>query len=134
MRNNKKILIVEDNIEFLRLIEERLIMNGYEIITSQNGLEALPSVKRERPDLIILDIMLPGMDGLTVCRMIKFDQNLKNIPVLILTSRDTENAADLAKKCRADAFLIKTTKSEILLDVIKMLLQKSFTYCIKSNQ
>jgi two-component system alkaline phosphatase synthesis response regulator PhoP/two-component system response regulator VicR len=77
-----------------------------------------------KPDLILLDIMLPDLDGHKLCRMIKFNRGLKRIPVAMFTSRDTEEDAELAKKCGADAFILKTTHVSIVLDAIDRLIQK----------
>jgi DNA-binding response OmpR family regulator len=120
----KRILIIEDNTDFLDVLKARLEMNGYQTISENNGLIGLQTAKKETPDLILLDLLLPGMDGHKICRMIKFDQKLKHIPVIILTSRDTDADAELAKKCQADAFVLKTVKFEILLDIIKKILDK----------
>ncbi len=122
--SKKLILIIEDNADFRMLVKARLEMNGYEVITTQNGLEGLSATRKNKPDLILLDLMLPGMDGHRICRMIKFDQKLKDIPVIILTSRDTVEDAELARKFRADAYIIKTAKSEIILSAVKRLLKK----------
>jgi DNA-binding response OmpR family regulator len=119
----KKILIIEDNVDFLSVLNERLERNGYQTISENNGLAGLITAKKEIPDLILLDLMLPEMDGHVVCRMIKFDQKLKHVPVVILTSRDTDADAEMAKKCKADAFVLKTVKFEILLEIIKKIFE-----------
>ncbi len=121
----KKILMIEDEPAFLYMMKKRLAHEGYEVVSAQNGLDGLATARSENPDLIILDIMLPGMDGLKVCRMIKSDINLRNIPVAMLTSRDLEEDAETAKRCGANAFIIKTTRTEIVIDIIKKLLEKS---------
>ena len=121
----KKILMIEDEPAFLRMMKKRLEFEGYEVVSAQNGLDGLSTARRENPDLIILDIMLPGIDGHKVCRMIKSDNNLRNIPVAMLTSRDLEEDAETAKRCGANAFIIKTTRTEIVIDIIKKLLEKS---------
>ena len=77
-----------------------------------------------RPDLVLLDLMLPEMEGLQVCRLLKFDRRFSHIPIVVLTSRDLEETAELAKKNGADSFIVKTTPSEVILDVIKRLLDK----------
>ncbi len=120
----KKILIIEDNIDFLNVLNDRLEMNGYQTISETNGLSGLQTVKKEIPDLILLDLILPELDGHKVCRMIKFDQKLKHIPVIILTSRDTDADSNLAKKCRADDFVLKTVKFDVLLGIIKKLINR----------
>ncbi len=121
-KNRTKILMVEDEPAFLRMMKKRLEYEGYRVVTAQNGLDGLSTARTENPSLIILDIMLPGMDGLKVCRMIKSDNNLRNIPVAMLTSRDLEEDAETAKRCGANAFIVKTTRTEVVIDIIKKLL------------
>ena len=124
-KNLKKILMIEDEPAFLHMMKKRLEYEGYEVVAAENGLEGLSTARSENPDLIILDIMLPGMDGHKVCRMIKSDNNLRNIPVAMLTSRDLEEDAETAKRCGANAFIIKTTRTEIVIDIIKKLLDQN---------
>src|SRR5512136_1555849 len=114
----KRILIIENNSVFRKALKTRLEAAEFKILDAENGLEGLNTVRREIPDLVILDIMLPGLDGHKVCRMIKFDRKLSRIPVIILTSRDLDQDAALAKQCGADAFILKTTKAPILIEVI----------------
>jgi two-component system alkaline phosphatase synthesis response regulator PhoP len=121
-KNRTKILMVEDEPAFLRMMKKRLEYEGYRVVTAQNGLDGLSTARTENPSLIILDIMLPGMDGLKVCRMLKSDNNLRNIPVAMLTSRDMEEDAETAKRCGANAFIVKTTRTEVVIDIIKKLL------------
>ena len=123
---HNRIVVVEDNPSFRKMLKLRLESSGYQIIAIEDGLNGLSTIRKEKPDIVILDIMLPGLDGHKVCRMIKFDKNLHTIPVIILTSRDTDETADLAKRCGADAFLLKTTKAPILLDVIERLIARKF--------
>jgi DNA-binding response OmpR family regulator len=121
----KKILIVEDDILYRKMIGIRFKSQGYSVIMADNGLEGLNQLRNIKPDLVILDLMLPMMDGHKVCRLIKYDSRLQHIPVVILTARDMDRDADLAKKCGADAFIVKSTRSEIILDVVNQLLEKS---------
>jgi len=123
-REQKCILVIEDNTAFLKMLKMRLESNGYRTLVSQNGLEGLNLVRREKPDLIICDLILPGLDGHKITRMIKFDKSMQHIPIIMLTSRDLDEDMKLAKKCGADAFVIKTEKSEVLMDKIKELLEK----------
>jgi CheY-like chemotaxis protein len=120
----KRILIIENNAVFRRALKMRLEDNGYETLDAESGLEGLNAVRRENPDLVITDIMLPGLDGHKVCRMIKFDRKLSRIPVIVLTSRDLDQDAEIAKQCGADAFVLKTTRPPILLEVIHRLLER----------
>jgi DNA-binding response OmpR family regulator len=119
----KKILIVEDNIAAVKYYTAHLKKAGYSVLTANGGFEGLSMARRERPDLILLDILLPDLDGHKICRILKFDKECEKIPIAILTSRDTEEDAEQARKCGADAFLIKTTRIEIVLDVIKNILE-----------
>jgi len=120
----KRIVIIENNPVFRRALKTRLEAGGFRIFDAENGLEGLNTVRRENPDLVILDIMLPGLDGHKVCRMIKFDRKLSRIPVIVLTSRDLDQDATLAKQCGADAFILKTTRAPILIEVIRKLLDR----------
>jgi CheY-like chemotaxis protein len=121
----KRILVIENNPNFRKILKMHLESNGYLTLLAENGLAGLNMVRKENPDLIITDIMLPGLDGHKVCRMIKFDRKLSHIPVIILTSRDLDQDAELAKQCGADAFILKTTKSPIVMEVIQKLLEQA---------
>lgn len=120
----KKILIVEDNPASIRFITRHLEKKGYKTVIAEGGFAGLKAAQDERPDLILLDIMLPDMDGHKVCRMIKMNRSLQKIPIAMFTSRDTDDDAEKAKKGGADAFLLKTTRIEIILDVIEQLINR----------
>ena len=122
---SKRILIIEDNEAFLKILKMRLEAQGHQIIVAQDGLMGLNATRKEKPDLVISDIMLPEMDGHKICRLIKLDRNLQHIPVIMLTSRDLDEDAELAKKCGAAAFIAKTTHAEVMMDVIAKLLDKT---------
>ena len=121
----KRILVIEDNPAFRKIMKIRLEASGYKILIAEDGLIGLNMARNEVPDMIITDLMMPQMDGHKVCRMLKYDTKYMHIPVIILTSRDLEKDADIAKSCRADAFILKTTKAQIVLDVIEQLLLRS---------
>ncbi len=125
MESSKKILVIEDNEASLRLIQSYLKKSGFSIVVAKNGMSGLNAARIEKPDLIVLDIMLPDLGGHKVCRMIKFDKKLNHIPVVVWTSRDTDQDAETAKQCGADAFVVKTTRIEVLMDVIGHLLAKT---------
>lgn len=120
----KRVLFIEDNPAFRKMLHMRLNSSGYDTVVARDGLEGLAAVRNTNPDLIITDIMLPGLDGHKICRMIKFDKKFKHIPVIVLTSRDLDEDEELARRCGADAFIVKTTRSEIILDVIGKLLDR----------
>lgn len=120
-----RILIIEDNVFFQRILEKKLTSVGFEVFIAGDGLTGLDMARRLRPDLIVLDLLLPGMDGHKICRLLKFDKTLRHIPIVILTSRDTEKDAELAKQGHADAFLVKTMVPSYVLKVITELLERS---------
>ena len=118
------VLIIEDNPAYQRLLKKWLERKGYLCSIAPDGMEGLNAARRLMPDLILLDLLLPKMDGLQVCRMIKFDQRTKQIPIIILTSRDLDEDEQAARKFGADAFIVKTTRIEVIMDVIDRLLDK----------
>ena len=119
---DKKILVVDDEADIVGIIENRLKASGYTVITAFNGLDGLERAKREAPDLMVLDVMMPKLDGYRVCRMLKFDEKYKNIPIVLLTARSQENDALVSKQVRADAHLQKPYDGKVLLQLIKELL------------
>jgi DNA-binding response OmpR family regulator len=119
----KRIHVVDDDPAVCAMLEKLLMAHHYSTVTAQDGLQALNAARTEKPDLIILDVMLPGMDGYKVCRWIKFDQQLKRIPVMILTSRMSPQDEQLAFECGADAFVTKAVKTEVILSQVKKLLE-----------
>lgn len=117
-----KIVIIEDNPAFQKVLRMRLESKGYRVVSADDGITGLNTIRKEVPNLIISDLMLPGMDGHKICRLAKFDTRLKHIPFMMLTSRDLEKDANIAEKCGADAFVTKTTKAETVLDIVQKLL------------
>lgn len=116
----KKILVVDDDKDFVDILERRLSGRGYAIIVARDGVEAIKKAKSERPDLIILDIMLPEMDGYKVSRLLKFDTKYKDIPILILSChRDIEN---MSSQVGADAYLTKSNDAQELFGKIESLI------------
>ena len=114
----KKILVVDDEPIILKVVTFRLQKMGYDIVTAIDGLEAVEVTKKEKPDLIILDVVLPGMNGLEVCKTIKKDDKLKNTPIILLTA-SLENLEEKAKECNADDYSLKPFDPEVLMEKIK---------------
>ncbi len=123
MEEKKRILVVEDEEDYAKGLRLILESNGFEVHTAQTGKKGLEAVRHIRPDLIILDLMLPEIDGYKVCRLLKFDERYKLIPIIMLTARTQEEDKALGKQTGADAYLVKGQKPEILLDQIKALLK-----------
>jgi DNA-binding response OmpR family regulator len=120
----KKILLVEDEPDLAAAVQVRLETKGYKISIAYDGQEGLNKARTEKPDLIILDIMLPKIDGYKVCRMLKFDEKYQKIPVIMFSARVHEKDKDLAKECGADDYWVKPFEPEPFLARIKELLEK----------
>ena len=121
MKRNR-ILVVEDEESLLKLESILLSSKGYSVTGVMDGRSALEEVRANRPDLVILDIMLPEIDGFEVCRQIKEDPETRQIPVLILTAK--KNSQDLARgqQVGCDAYITKPFKSVKVLDKVQELL------------
>ncbi len=111
----KKILLVEDEVDLVKAIELRLTKEGFDVITSLDGEDALKKARRENPDLLILDLMLPKIDGYKVCRLLKFDQKYKNVPIIMLTARVEERDRNLGMEMGADEYITKPFEWDDLL-------------------
>ena len=120
----KKILVVDDETELVNFLQIRLEHGGYEVITAYDGENGLKKAKAEIPDLIILDIMMPGMDGYEVCRKIKIDPNTKDIPIIMLTAR--AQGVDELKgfESGTDVYVPKPYEFPLLVKEIKRLLKE----------
>jgi two-component system, OmpR family, response regulator VicR len=126
MPDKKRILIVEDEKDMISVLKQRLTSTGcFDITVAFDGQEGLAKAQRENPDLIILDLMLPKLDGYKVCRILKFSDKSKNIPIVIYTARTQKEDRKLAADCGADAYIPKTLGQEALVDRINILLSSS---------
>ena len=121
----KKILIVDDEAELVEMITLRLKASGYEVIAAYDGKDILEKARAEKPALIILDIMLPVMDGYKICTDIKKDPALKHTPVILLTAKDPALEAEKLQDACADACMIKPFEPKELLDKIREFIKKS---------
>jgi DNA-binding response OmpR family regulator len=122
--DKKRILIIDDEEDILTVLKFRLGANNYEVLTASDGQEGLNKARTEKPDLIILDLMLPKLDGYKVCRMLKFDESYKAIPIVMFTARVQQKDEELGKEMGADAYITKPFEPEILLEKIRQLLKK----------
>ena len=120
----KRILLVEDEADMVYAVTLQLEANHYIVLTAGDGLTGLNLARKEKPDLIILDLMLPKMDGYKVCRLLKFDEQYKKIPIIIFTAKVQENDKKLGREVGADAYITKPFDSQELLDKIGALLKK----------
>jgi DNA-binding response OmpR family regulator len=122
--NPKKILVVDDEADLVETVRFPLEMEGYHVLVSYNGEDALSQARKENPDLILLDLMLPKLDGYKVCRLLKFDERYKHIPILMLTAKTQEKDKVLGLETGADEYITKPFEMEYLLEKVKAYLSK----------
>ncbi len=115
----KKILVVDDSPIQLKMTTAALQGEQFEIMTAQDGEEALQKVHAEMPDLVVLDVVMPGMDGFQVCRKMKASAEVKHIPVIMLSSKNQKVDKFWGKKQGADIYMTKPFAQEDLLDAVK---------------
>lgn len=111
MDKKRKVLVVDDEIDFLDLLRSRLEASGYSVITAMNGEDALDKVKKEKPDAVLLDILMPGLDGLDVLKRIRKED--ERLPVFIITAFSNEERFRMANKFNASGFIIKTEDLQV---------------------
>ncbi len=119
----KRILIIEDYINVVEILTLRLRALGYEVLTAYDGQKGLERARKEEPDLIILDVMLPKLNGYKVCRLLKFDARYKHIPIIMLTSRESKHNEQLGLDTGADAYVYKSDQKGTLLKLIRQYLE-----------
>lgn len=117
-----RILVVDDEDSVRQLFQIMLQHEGYEVLLAANGAEALLMAHREQPDLIILDWMMPVLDGLSVLRQLRGDQTTRHIPILMLTARQSDSDTSAALMHGADVYLTKPFEPQEVLSVISRLL------------
>lgn len=121
----KRILIVDDEPNIVTVVAARLKGNGYEVIQAQDGLAGLELAKKEKPDLIILDLMLPKLDGYKVCNLLKKDSRYAGIPIILFTAKAQEDDKRMGEEAGADAYVMKPYDPKVLLAQIQELLEKN---------
>jgi len=122
---NKKILVIEDNPSALRLIGYTLEQEGYQVIAATNGLEGMRRAQGEEPDLIILDIMLPGIDGFEICHRLRAEPGTAQLPVLMLSAKIQETDKATGLKVGADDYLTKPADPSEIISRVQTLLAKT---------
>lgn len=121
-----KILIVDDNQEIIDLISYQFRSKGYQVISALNGQEALAKVYQEHPDLILLDIMMPMIDGYEICNTLKTNEETKHIPVILVTVKGNESDIEKGFEVRADGYVVKPFEIEELADFSEKFLKKDY--------
>ena len=118
------ILVVDDNLLNVKLLEARLQIAAFEVVTAFSGEEALAKVAQRKPSIILLDVMMPGMDGYEVCRRLRADPATAKLPIALVTALDKPSDRDTGLAAGANDFLTKPVEDGVLFTTIHRLLQK----------
>lgn len=121
---NEKILVVDDEEHIVELIKYNLLSSGYDVITCNNGIDAVNLAINERPNLILLDLMIPGKDGYDVCKEIRTKSEVKNISIIMLTAKSEEFDKILGLELGADDYITKPFSVRELLARVKAVLRR----------
>jgi two-component system cell cycle response regulator len=125
MTAKKRILVIDDEADFAKMLQARLRIEGYEVLTAEDGIKGIQVARREKPDLIILDIMMPGLDGHSVCDMIKKSPVTWAIPVIYLSARTSQTDELVAMEKGAKYYLTKPYNPAMLMEMIKSVLTEN---------
>lgn len=118
-----KILIVDDDPNILLSVEFLLVKNGYDVLVARNGIEAIEIIEDTIPDIVLLDIMMPDVDGYVICEFIKKNERTKNTKVIFLSAKSREADIDFGYEIGADLYMIKPFSTRTLLEKINELLK-----------
>lgn len=119
---SEAILVIEDDPATARLVEYTLSRHGYKVATASNGLDGIRKARAEVPDLVILDVMLPGIDGFEICHRLRADAATRDIRILMFSAKAQEIDRDTGLKVGADAYLTKPAAPEDILSTVQELL------------
>ena len=123
--SKEKVLVVDDEQDLVKLIRYHLEKDGYKVLSASNGEDALFLARREKPELVILDLMLPGIDGLEVCKKLKADPELASIAIVMLTAKGEEVDITLGLKLGADDYVAKPFSPKELVARVQAVLRRS---------
>ena len=124
----KKIVVVEDEPDIVDVVIYNFQREGYLVLAAERGDEGLNLIRSERPDLVLLDLMLPGMDGLSICRQMKSDDSLREIPIIIASAKGEESDVVIGLEMGADDYLPKPCNLTLLRARVCSSLEKKFRY------
>ncbi len=122
--SHRTVLIIDDQPFFINMQQTILKQQGYQVLSSTSGPEGLKLAKKYNPDLILLDIEMPGMDGFAVCQQLKQDEELRQIPVIILTGTQDLKLNEKAFEAGADVTVLKSISGERLINMVRIALEK----------
>ncbi len=120
----KSIFVVDDEEDILELIRYNLVREGYGVSTAVNGEEALKAISQKLPDLILLDLMLPGMDGLEICRLLKKEEKTAGIPIVMVTAKGEESDIVTGLELGADDYIAKPFSIKVLIARLRAVLRR----------
>jgi two-component system alkaline phosphatase synthesis response regulator PhoP len=123
--DRKRILVVDDEIYIVHILEFTLTMEGYEVLTAADGEEALRRLEQDRPDLVVLDIMMPKVDGYEVLRRIRADEEFHQLPVILLSAKGRPLDRETGLEIGADDYIVKPFSPRRLLEKIQDLLERA---------
>lgn len=124
MTKKKKVLLTDDEPNIVRVVSARLKAHGYEVAEAYDGEEALAKIDTEKPDILLLDIMLPKMDGFEVCSRIRSSEAYRNIPIILFSAKTQEEDKKKGREVKADAYISKPFDPQRLIETIEHLLSK----------
>jgi two-component system alkaline phosphatase synthesis response regulator PhoP len=124
MTQKKRILLIEDEEDIAALIKLQAELSGYKLHVEVDGINGFRAIEREKPDLVVLDLMLPGVNGYDLCRKIKANSELRNIPIIILSAKSEELDVLLGLELGADDYVAKPFSPKILISRIKAVLRR----------
>jgi two-component system, OmpR family, alkaline phosphatase synthesis response regulator PhoP len=122
--DRKRILVVDDEIYIVHILEFSLTMEGYTVLTAFDGDEALRVIEQEHPDLVVLDIMMPKLDGYEVCRRLRKDDRFVALPVILLSAKGRNLDREIGLQAGADDYITKPFSPRKLLEKIRELLER----------
>ncbi len=122
---NARILIIDDDLTVVKIAGAILSSNGFTVLSSTDAPVGLEMAMKEKVDLIVLDVMLPVINGFNICRLLKSQEKYKKIPIVLLTSRAEDEDRKIGAEVGADAYIAKPLNRESFLNIIKELLTKS---------
>lgn len=123
-KSNIRILLVDDEPDILEIVKYNLASEGYDVYTAKNGVEAVAKAKKKKPHLIILDVMMPEMDGIEACEIIRNTQGLENTIITFLTARGEDYSQVAGFDAGADDYITKPIKPKVLVSKVKALLRR----------
>ena len=125
MTDKKRILLIDDHKTVFRLMEAIVRIKGYQLIYADSGQQGIVMARQEQPDMILLDVMMPDIDGFKVCQYLKENEDTKDIPVMFLTARGSEDDLETGRKAGAVGFMTKPFQTtEVIKQIESLLIDK----------